>query len=58
MSDTAMLNALLAQAKAEAMRSQAEFFRQVDMPIAADHCDEAAIAWDHSRAIALDAHRA
>jgi predicted TPR repeat methyltransferase len=52
--DTDMLDALLAQAKAEALRSQRDFFRAVDMPIAADHCEQAAIAWDHSRAIALD----
>lgn len=33
-------------AKAEAMRSQAEFFLSIDMPIAADHCYEAAIAYE------------
>lgn len=49
-----MLDALLAQAKAEALRSQRDFFLAVDMPVAADHCEQAATGWDHSRAIALD----
>lgn len=52
--DAPMLDALLAQAKAEALRSQRDFFLAVDMPVAADHCEQAAIGWDHSRAIALD----
>lgn len=52
--DDDMLDALLAQTKADALRSQAEFFRQIDMPGAADHCEQAAISWDHSRSIALD----
>lgn len=36
----------LAASKAEALRSQAEFFLSIDMPIAADHCVEAAVAWE------------
>jgi hypothetical protein len=52
--DAALLDALLAQTRAETLRSQRDFFLSVDMPVAADHCEQAAIAWDHSRAIALD----
>lgn len=51
--DATMLDALLAQTKAEALRSQRDFFLSVDMPEAADHCEQSAIGWDHSRAIAL-----
>jgi len=39
-------DALVRQAKAEAMRSQADFFRAVDMDAAADHCEQAAIAYE------------
>lgn len=52
--DAAMMDALLAQTKAEALRGQRDYFLAVDMPVAADLCEQAAIGWDHSRAIALD----
>lgn len=39
-------DALVRQSKAEAMRSQADFFRSIDMDDAADHCEQAALAWE------------
>lgn len=42
------LASVINEAKAEALRSQAEFFRQIDMPVAADHCEQAAISYDSS----------
>lgn len=40
---------VLAQAKADALRSQRDFFLSVDMPAAADHCEEAAVEWESAR---------
>lgn len=31
-----------------ALRSQRDFFRAIDMPDAADHCEQAAISWEGS----------
>lgn len=36
------------EAKIEALRSQRDFFRAVDMAVAADHCEQAAVAWEGS----------
>ena len=44
----------IANAKAEALRGQARFFRSVDMLAAADLCEQSAIGWD---AAAFDATR-
>lgn len=39
-------DALIRQAKAQAMRSQRDFFLAIDMPVAADHCEQAAMAYE------------
>lgn len=35
-------------AKIEALRTQRDFFRSIDMDAAADHCEQTAIGWEGS----------
>ena len=35
-------------AKIDALRTQRDFFRAIDMSTAADHCEQAAIGWEGS----------
>lgn len=47
------LRAQVARAKADALRTQGEFFKQIDMDAAADHCVQSAIAHEGDLRAAL-----
>lgn len=48
MSETNPMERPLIEAKIEALRTQRDFFKAIDMDAAADHCEQTAIGWEGS----------